>query len=62
MSSIVHKATELPKEEFKREVEKHLTRQETEQCSRRGNLIPPRSNPTETEQESYLALNLSFGP
>jgi hypothetical protein len=26
----LHKATELPKEEFKREVEKHLTGQETE--------------------------------
>ena len=26
----LHKATELPKEEFKREVERHLTRQETE--------------------------------
>ncbi len=26
----VHKATELPKEEFKREVERHLTGQETE--------------------------------
>jgi len=26
----LHKATELPKEEFKREVEKHLTRLETE--------------------------------
>jgi hypothetical protein len=26
----LHKATELPKEDFKREVEKHLTGQETE--------------------------------
>ncbi|PYU24717.1 MAG: hypothetical protein DMG30_07950 [Acidobacteria bacterium] len=26
----LHRATELPKEEFKREVEKHLTGQETE--------------------------------
>jgi hypothetical protein len=28
----VHKARELPREEFKREVEKHLTGQETEPC------------------------------
>jgi hypothetical protein len=28
----LHKATELPKEEFKREVEEHLTGQEIELC------------------------------